>query len=966
VSGVFQGLLDTNGRINVGVGPVVSYFRGLPLNASGQVVVGAGPITRFDQGIPFNDAGEVVGLQTTEPSRYGPGATPYGPNGELCAEPSGTIARYYQGVPYNAGGVYCGSGTLEEPIIISKDFTLTPAQVSSTTIGYRLSPLSGAITPDNAFGGGSIANILAINDDVFQIAPVGGAPFPDTSGNLAFQIGPYVGPNRIILTWDGFDRYVATVPGIYVLFQEYLGAAQGIRLSAAPEGGVTPAWSPLLLFLGGEQGAWYDPSDLSTLFQDASGTTPVTAIGQPVARMLDLSGNDNHALPTNATLRQTADGLYYLQYTAGGDIGVTFGSALGAASSVFVTTPDRQGYQVRTGVTVGTTFALGDSHGPVVLIDRALTQAEIVAADDWADLVLYGVTRMAWTRNPSWAALPTVSDTDQRFAGLFAVYPEVGNFVALSAAGNYTVDWGDGVTENVNTGVTAYHQYDYTDADLANTNAPVTLTDAGDLVQRTAHGYSNGDVVRLWNIVSTTGVSEGQQYYVINATANAFQISETLYGTPVTLTTNGTATLLRHKQAIISVTPQAGQNLTALNINLKHNQTGLQLYDAKWLDIVVGSPNFTTTGLVLGASTLNVNKTELEQVTIVNPGANNTCAYMFYACYSLASVPLFNTAAVTNMANMFQNCYSLVSVPLFNTAAVTNMTSMFNGCYSLASVPLFNTAAVTNMASMFSGCTSLASVPLFNTAAVTNMASMFQNCYSLVSVPLFNTAAVTSMASMFQSCYSLASVPLFNTAAVTNMASMFQSCYSLASVPLLNTAAVTNMTSMFNGCYSLASVPLFNTAAVTNMASMFSGCTSLASVPLLNTAAVTNMTSMFNACYSLASVPLFNTAAVTSMASMFSGCRALTFVPAINVGAVNSAANFATMFANCSNLARISATGFAYTFSVENCSLGAAALDELYGNLATTTGQTVTVTGNWGVTADTPSIATGKGWTVTG
>jgi hypothetical protein len=48
-------------------------------------------------------------------------------------------------------------------------------------------------------------------------------------------------------------------------------------------------WSPRALFLNGEQGAWYDPSDLTTLYQDAAGTTPVTADGDPVGLMLDKS-----------------------------------------------------------------------------------------------------------------------------------------------------------------------------------------------------------------------------------------------------------------------------------------------------------------------------------------------------------------------------------------------------------------------------------------------------------------------------------------------------------------------------------------------------------------------------------------------------------------------------------------------------------------------------------------------------
>lgn len=41
------------------------------------------------------------------------------------------------------------------------------------------------------------------------------------------------------------------------------------------------------LFNNSVQGVWFDPSDLSTLFQDAAGTTPVTGMEQPVGLMLD-------------------------------------------------------------------------------------------------------------------------------------------------------------------------------------------------------------------------------------------------------------------------------------------------------------------------------------------------------------------------------------------------------------------------------------------------------------------------------------------------------------------------------------------------------------------------------------------------------------------------------------------------------------------------------------------------------
>ena len=65
-------------------------------------------------------------------------------------------------------------------------------------------------------------------------------------------------------------------------------------------GGAAP-YSPLSLFASGEQGAWYDPSDFSTMFQDAAGTTPVTGAGQSVGRILDKSGRGNHATQANAS-----------------------------------------------------------------------------------------------------------------------------------------------------------------------------------------------------------------------------------------------------------------------------------------------------------------------------------------------------------------------------------------------------------------------------------------------------------------------------------------------------------------------------------------------------------------------------------------------------------------------------------------------------------------------------------------
>lgn len=83
-----------------------------------------------------------------------------------------------------------------------------------------------------------------------------------------------------------------------------------------------PVFDPATLFAASEQGAWYDPSDFATLFQDDAGTTPVTAAGQSVGKMLDKSGNGNHV--TEATNKPTLQldsvtGRYYLQFDGTND-----------------------------------------------------------------------------------------------------------------------------------------------------------------------------------------------------------------------------------------------------------------------------------------------------------------------------------------------------------------------------------------------------------------------------------------------------------------------------------------------------------------------------------------------------------------------------------------------------------------------------------------------------------------------
>ena len=92
-----------------------------------------------------------------------------------------------------------------------------------------------------------------------------------------------------------------------------------------------------------------------------------------------------------------------------------------------------------------------------------------------------------WVRPASWLTLPDVTGL-QKFAGLFAVYPE-SNHVALSAEGDYTLNWGDGSgNQNISSGVQAEKNIAWADAAASSDvgiayAVAVTFTDSGDTVK---------------------------------------------------------------------------------------------------------------------------------------------------------------------------------------------------------------------------------------------------------------------------------------------------------------------------------------------------------------------------------------------------------------------------------------------------------------------------------------------------
>ena len=125
-------------------------------------------------------------------------------------------------------------------------------------------------------------------------------------------------------------------------------------------------FNPISWFLKGEQGAWYDPSDLTTLFQDSAGTTPVTAVEQPVGLMLDKSRGLalGAELVTNGTYDVDISGV-----TQVGGVGIIRDTSIFTTGGLKLTAiqPGNSGVYATISITtvVGATYSLSaDLYAP--------------------------------------------------------------------------------------------------------------------------------------------------------------------------------------------------------------------------------------------------------------------------------------------------------------------------------------------------------------------------------------------------------------------------------------------------------------------------------------------------------------------------------------------------------------------------------------------------------------------------
>lgn len=293
--------------------------------------------------------------------------------GRLAVAVGGTVAGYNNGLPVTQSG----------RLVVQN--AVAPAASDSYVGGVRV----GASGRVNMTASGPVVPTAPVNT---VLPVVSGTPIMNAT--LSCSKGTWTGSAPITYTYQWY-RGAAPIGGAtsqsYVVVQADIGqdlkctvtATNVVSSVGATSATVTVGpFTPASLFLYGEQGAWYDPSDISTLFQDLTGTIPVVSLGDPIGRIDDKSGNGNYAYQGTATARPVYNQLSsVLGVTSTGkrlkydfvDDDLLWYGPTATYSVAVVAISGSQVYDCL--VTNGGAVPIVE-HAGMVLLDRALTAAE--------------------------------------------------------------------------------------------------------------------------------------------------------------------------------------------------------------------------------------------------------------------------------------------------------------------------------------------------------------------------------------------------------------------------------------------------------------------------------------------------------------------------------------------------------------------------------------------------------------
>jgi hypothetical protein len=577
-----------------------------------------------------------------------------------------------------------------------------------------------------------------------------------------------------------------------------------------------------------------------------------------------------------------------------------------------------------------------------------------------------------WVRPEDWLPMPEILETEDKIAILVAVYNDTSNIVGFNCivtnSSTYTVDWGDGIVETL-TGF-AQHNYNWDDVDST------SLTSRGYRQAMIIITPASGESFTTFRSSIRFGMMPVDGYV-----QPFLEMSLNCPGEPNTSLSfsNLNITAANAWACLLESIKIRGQNLfQGVDGFLAH------CYSLRKVDLISGPGNFII-GNTLTSTFLEChNLEEVPDLYTLNTGFTST----FQGCTSLKKIGTLTVGATTGFANWgscFSGCSSLTKLPEIvnnNPSAITSIAGTFSGCTCLTYLDLSDWNISALFSSTFLNCKSLQKIVFPEVYTITGLLRAFDGCSSLKELNNLrvSTASPVSFDTAFSGCESLSQLSFaLGVPQPSTLLAAFSNCLNLETIPELDTSSVTAFSSAFANCNSLKFIDWdIDCSNATLLTSMFSGCLSLRNAPnLINVnpagRTVTTMNNMFNNCFNMETVQLFDTSKTANVGGMFAQCRNLTEIPPFNFAATSSAANGTYLGSGTGGTTRgfitrrIRVTGNRFAHNVRSMNLDANALNEVFTGLGTASGsQAITITNNPGAATCDRSIATAKGWTVTG
>lgn len=175
-----------------------------------------------------------------------------------------------------------------------------------------------------------------------------------------------------------------------------------------------------------------------------------------------------------------------------------------------------------------------------------------------------------------------------------------GSATSFTIPGDATAYLGVGDKVSVNDGTVKYAQI----SSITNSGESATgvaSTIGTSLFTKTAHGLGAFVPVTIAGLVNTTGVTNGAVYWPVNITANTFQLSDVVVGTPITLGGAADGAIVISTATAVSVVAQGDSSFTNAVLTAPRYSYAAQPYgfpgDAGW------ARSGTATALAIGTWT---------------------------------------------------------------------------------------------------------------------------------------------------------------------------------------------------------------------------------------------------------------------------------------------------------------------------------------------------------------------------